>query len=79
LIAQRLALVAEVARYRHSEAEGTDRKLFDLVAAGLEAQLRDQRKSRRATQNANAEATTRKARTTKVQTARAASSPTIAP
>jgi hypothetical protein len=40
LIAERLALVGEWARYRHSQAGGTDAELFDLVASGLEAQLR---------------------------------------
>jgi hypothetical protein len=79
LIAQRLALVAEWASYRHSEAEGTDRELFDLVATGLQAQLRDLRKRGTATQTANAEATTPRVHTTKSQTARAANSPTIAP
>ena len=39
LIAQRLALVAEWARYRESRANGTDHEVFDLVATGLEAQL----------------------------------------
>jgi hypothetical protein len=40
LIAERLALVAEWARYRHSQATGTDAELLDAVAAALEAQLR---------------------------------------
>jgi hypothetical protein len=44
LITQRLALVTEWARYRQSEAEGGDRELLDLVATGLDAQLRDLRK-----------------------------------
>jgi hypothetical protein len=39
LIAERLALVAEWARSRHSRAKGADAELLDLVAAGLEAQL----------------------------------------
>jgi hypothetical protein len=41
LIAERLALVAEWARYRHSEAKDADWELLDLVAAGLEAQRDD--------------------------------------
>jgi hypothetical protein len=40
LIAERLALVGEWARYRHSQSESADAELFDLVASGLEAQLR---------------------------------------
>jgi len=40
LIAERLALVAEWARYRHSQAKGADAELLDGVAAALEAQLR---------------------------------------
>jgi hypothetical protein len=40
LIAERLALVAESSRYRHSQAKGADAELLDLVAAGLEVQLR---------------------------------------
>jgi hypothetical protein len=40
LIAERVALVAEWARYRHSQAKGTDAELLDRVAAALEAQLR---------------------------------------
>ena len=40
LIAERLALVAEWARYRHSRAKGADAELLDRVAVGLEAQLR---------------------------------------
>lgn len=43
LIAERLALVAEWARYRQLHAKGADSELLDLVAAGLEAQLRAQR------------------------------------
>lgn len=43
LIAERLALVAEWARYRHSQANGADADLLDLVASGLEAQLRTRR------------------------------------
>lgn len=39
LIAERLALVAEWARYRHSQAQGADAELLDGVAAALEAQL----------------------------------------
>ena len=39
LIAERLALVAEWARYRHSQAGSADSELLDLVASGLEAQL----------------------------------------
>jgi hypothetical protein len=46
LIAERLALVAESARYRHSQAKGADAELLDLVASGLEAQLRARRKTR---------------------------------
>jgi hypothetical protein len=46
LIAERLALVAEWARYRHSEAKDADRELLDLVAAGLEAQRDDIRRLR---------------------------------
>src|SRR6266516_2014563 len=45
LIAERLALVAEWARYRHSQAKDADAELLDLVAAGLEAQLRAQQES----------------------------------
>jgi len=51
LIAERLALVAEWARYRHSQAEGADAELLDLVASGLETQLRTRRET---AQNANA-------------------------
>jgi hypothetical protein len=51
LIAERLALVAEWARYRHSQAEGADAGLLDLVASGLETQLRTRREN---AQNANA-------------------------
>jgi hypothetical protein len=40
LVTERLALVSEWARYRHSQAESVDSELFDLVASGLEAQLR---------------------------------------
>jgi hypothetical protein len=40
LIAGRLALVAELARYRHAQAQGADAELLDDVAAALEAQLR---------------------------------------
>jgi hypothetical protein len=39
LIAGRLALVAEWARYRHSQAKGAAAELLDGVAAALEAQL----------------------------------------
>jgi hypothetical protein len=45
LIAARLALVAEWARYRHSQAKGADAELLDLVASGLETQLRTRRES----------------------------------
>jgi hypothetical protein len=45
LIAERLALVAEWARYRQLHATSADVELFDLVAAGLEAQLHAQRQS----------------------------------
>jgi hypothetical protein len=45
LIAARLALVAEWARYRHSQAESADADLLDRVASGLEAQLRARRQS----------------------------------
>jgi hypothetical protein len=45
LIAERLALVAEWARYRHSQAKGAAAELLDLVASGLEAQSRTRRKS----------------------------------
>jgi hypothetical protein len=45
LIAERLALVAESARYRHSQAKGADAELLDLVASGLEAQLRARRRN----------------------------------
>lgn len=41
LITERLALVAEWARYRHSQAKGADAAVLDLVAVGLEAQVRD--------------------------------------
>jgi hypothetical protein len=44
LIAERLALVAEWARYRHSQAKGAAAELLDLVASGLEAQSRTRRK-----------------------------------
>jgi hypothetical protein len=44
LIAQRLALVAEWARYRESQANDADHELFELVATGLEAQLGVRRK-----------------------------------
>lgn len=40
LIAERLALVAEWARYRQLHARGADAELLEFVAAGLEAQLR---------------------------------------
>jgi hypothetical protein len=43
LITERLALVAESARYRHSHAKGADAELLDLVASGLETQLRTRR------------------------------------
>lgn len=43
LIAARLALVAEWARYRQLHAESADAELLDLVATGLEAQLRARR------------------------------------
>lgn len=43
LIAERLALVAEWARYRHSQAKGADAEVLDLVASGLETQLRMRR------------------------------------
>jgi hypothetical protein len=33
-------LVAERARYRHSQAKGTDRELFELVSSGLGAVAR---------------------------------------
>ena len=59
LIAQRLALVSEWARYRHSQARDSDRELFDLVATGLETQLHDRRNRGTAAQNADAEATMR--------------------
>ena len=62
LIAERLARVAEWARYRHSQAKGADAELLDSVAAGLEAQLRARRKSGESGRNANAEARTRRAR-----------------
>jgi hypothetical protein len=45
LIADRLALVAEWARHRQLHARSTDVELFDLVAAGLEAQLHARRQS----------------------------------
>jgi hypothetical protein len=45
LIAERLTLVAEWARYRHSQTNGADAELLDLVASGLEAQLGARRKS----------------------------------
>ena len=45
LIAERLALVAQWALYRHSQAKGADADLLDRVASGLEAQLRARRKS----------------------------------
>ena len=45
LIAERLALVAERARYRHSQAKGADAELLDLVATGLETQVRTRRES----------------------------------
>jgi hypothetical protein len=68
LIAQRLALVAEWARYRHSQAKGADAELLDLVASGLEAQLRARRKSEqihakreRRSQNATVRAERRRA------------------
>jgi hypothetical protein len=44
-IAERLALVAGSARYRHSQATGADADLLDLVATGLEAQLCVRQKS----------------------------------
>jgi hypothetical protein len=40
LITGRLERVAESARYRYSQAKGTDAELLGSVAAGLEAQLR---------------------------------------
>jgi hypothetical protein len=39
LIAERLALVGEWARYRHSQAGSADSELLEVVASGLEAQL----------------------------------------
>jgi hypothetical protein len=45
LIAERLTLVAERARHRHSQAEGADAELLDRVASGLEAQVRVRRKA----------------------------------
>lgn len=45
LIAERLTRVAEWARYRHSQAEGTDAELLGSVATGLEAQLSARRRS----------------------------------
>jgi hypothetical protein len=51
LIAARHAHVAEWARYRHSQAKGADAELLDLVASGLETQLRTRREN---AQNANA-------------------------
>lgn len=39
LIAGRVTLMAEWARYRHSHTEGGDAELLDAVATGLEAQL----------------------------------------
>jgi len=44
LIAQRLALVAEWARFRESQASDADHELFELVATGLETQLGVRRK-----------------------------------
>lgn len=38
LIAQRLGRVAELARYRHAQAEGADAELLDSLATELEAQ-----------------------------------------
>ena len=43
LIAARLALVAEWARYRHLQAKSADAELLDFVATGLETQLRARR------------------------------------
>jgi hypothetical protein len=40
LIAGRLALVGEWARYRRSQAGRANAELLDLVASGLEGQLR---------------------------------------
>jgi hypothetical protein len=45
LIAERLALVAEWARYRQVHATSADVELFDLVAAGLEGQFHARRQS----------------------------------
>jgi hypothetical protein len=45
LIAERLALVAEWARYRQLHATSADVELFDLVAAGLEGQFHARRQS----------------------------------
>jgi hypothetical protein len=45
LIAERLALVAEWARYRQLHAGSPDAELLDLVAVALEAQLRARRQS----------------------------------
>ena len=45
MIAERLARVADWARYRHSQATGPDAELLGSVAAGLEAQLFARRKS----------------------------------
>jgi hypothetical protein len=45
LIAERLALVAEWARYRQVHATSADVELFDLVAAGLEGQFHARRRS----------------------------------
>ena len=60
LIAERLALVAEWARYRHSQAKGADAELLDLVASGLETQLRTRRENAQIQRNATAEAKTRR-------------------
>jgi hypothetical protein len=40
LVAERLAVVAGWARFRHSQADGADVQLFGFVSTGLEAQLR---------------------------------------
>jgi hypothetical protein len=40
LVAERLAVVAGWARFRHSQADGADVQLFGFVSTGLDAQLR---------------------------------------
>jgi hypothetical protein len=44
LVAERLTVLGGWARYRHSQAQGADARLLNVVATGLEAQLHAWRK-----------------------------------